>query len=149
MSGFDKSKPFGTVWGGDHHGRVVQNDTLYDHDGNELKPAPQAAAGGDDVQEVIEQVSAAQHTELMLKAVQLLEQAQTKVIAELEDLPDALLNVVHEIEAAAKKRAGVIEAILGIKQGRVEQATQDAQANGLTPAQAGIPADQVSQQLNA
>lgn len=156
MSDLDKSKPFGTVWGGDHHGRIVQGGKLFDHDGQELQQAqPEAAAADEGNQEqgsaqgVIAQATAALHTDLMLKAVQLLEQAQAKVVAELEDLPDELLDVVHTIENAAKKRAAVIEAVLGIKAARVEQATKDAQANGLTPAQAGIPADQVSQQLNA
>lgn len=162
---FDKTKPHGTIWGGIFHGRLFQLGHLFDHEGNHLGEASEL--GGNDEQVVgqatapaapapdhveaiaVAQAQASARSSLMMKAVVLLEQAQEKVIAELQDVGDDLLDVIHEIESAAKQRTAVLSAILQAKGARAMEAQQNAAANGLTAAQAGIAGDQISAQLNA
>lgn len=154
----NKSKPHGTIWGGFLHGRFFQNGQIFDGDGTHLGPAddaaaqPQAAVAAptDDHVLAIAQARAQEHTGLLLQAVSFVEKAADKVVAELEDASDSLLDVIHSVESAGKQRAAVLAAILQVKGARAMQAEKDAQANGLTAAQAGLPAaDQVAAQLNA
>lgn len=164
---FDKSKPFGTIWGGVMHGRLFQSGQVFDHDGNHLgdgsdpsTPAAQdpvaapvdAGAGMVALAQAQALEQAAAHGDLLLKAVGLVEQATDKVIAELEDVPDAMLDFIHKVESAGKQRAAVLAAILQAKGSRAMQAEKDAQANGLTASQAGLaPAgnDQLAAQLGS
>ena len=147
----NRNRPYGEIWGGSVPARFVQDGRFFDQAGEEvqLEPhqydaadpettaAPAAAPAATPTAMLAPAVNGAelailaQRNKLLMHAIALLEHAQAEVISDLPDHDVDLLEVMAEVEAIAKQRKTVLEALAVEIRDKKEQEARDAEANQL------------------